>query len=63
MPKVNPSIVPMASPYDPDDQVYVVPPLKPDVTIVHAQRADAGGDAQIWGSSAARRRPRSPPSA
>jgi glutaconate CoA-transferase, subunit A len=26
-----------------------VPPLKPDVTIVHAQRADAGGDTQIWG--------------
>ena len=49
IPNVNPRIVPMASPYDPDDQVYVVPPLKPDVTIVHAQRADAGGDAQIWG--------------
>jgi glutaconate CoA-transferase subunit A len=41
IPNVNPRIVPMASPYDPDDQVYVVPPLKPDVTIVHAQRADA----------------------
>jgi glutaconate CoA-transferase subunit A len=27
----------------------VVPPLKPDVAIVHAQRADASGDAQIWG--------------
>jgi len=49
IPKVNPKIVPMASPYDPDDQVYVVPPLKPDVAIVHAQRADAAGDAQIWG--------------
>jgi glutaconate CoA-transferase subunit A len=49
IPNVNPKIVPMASPYDEDDQVYVVPPLKPDVTIVHAQRADAGGDAQIWG--------------
>ena len=49
IPNVNPRIVPMASPYDPDDQVYVVPPLRPDVTIVHAQRADAGGDAQIWG--------------
>jgi glutaconate CoA-transferase subunit A len=49
IPKVNPKIVPMASPYDPDDEVYVVPPLRPDVTIVHAQRADASGDAQIWG--------------
>jgi len=27
----------------------VVPPLKPDVTIVHAQRADAEGNTQIWG--------------
>jgi glutaconate CoA-transferase subunit A len=49
IPNVNPRIVPMTSPYDERDQVYVVPPLKPDVTIVHAQRADAGGDAQIWG--------------
>jgi glutaconate CoA-transferase subunit A len=49
IPRVNPKIVPMASPYDADDEVYVVPPLKPDVAIVHAQRADAGGDTQIWG--------------
>ncbi|HYY07064.1 MAG TPA: CoA-transferase, partial [Actinomycetota bacterium] len=28
---------------------YVVPPLRPDVTIVHAQRADAEGNTQIWG--------------
>ena len=26
-----------------------MPPLKPDVAIVHAQRADADGDTQIWG--------------
>ena len=49
IPKVNPKIVPMASPYEPDDEVYVVPPLKPDVSIVHAQRASADGDTQIWG--------------
>ncbi|MEO8293344.1 MAG: CoA-transferase [Actinomycetota bacterium] len=49
IPVVNPKIVPMTSPYDDGDQVFVVPPLKPDVTIVHAQRADAGGDTQIWG--------------
>ncbi len=30
-------------------EVYAVPPLKPDVTIVHAQRADREGNAQIWG--------------
>ena len=49
LPKANPRIVPMASPFDPEDVVYAVPPLNPDVTIVHAQRADARGDAQIWG--------------
>ncbi len=49
IPQVNPNIVPMTSPYDPDDEVYVVPPLNPDVAIVHAQRADAAGDTQIWG--------------
>ncbi len=27
----------------------VVPPLHPDVAIVHVQRADAEGNAQIWG--------------
>jgi len=48
MPKVNPRIVPVASPYG-EERVYVVPPLRPDVAIVHAQRADASGDAQIWG--------------
>jgi len=26
-----------------------VPALRPDVTIVHAQRADAAGDTQVWG--------------
>ncbi len=49
IPKVNPKIVPMRSPYGDGTEVYVVPPLRPDVTIVHAQRADAGGNAQIWG--------------
>jgi glutaconate CoA-transferase, subunit A len=49
IPAVNDKIRPMASPYDPDDIVYVVPPLIPDVAIVHAQRADAAGDTQIWG--------------
>lgn len=29
--------------------MFVVPPLHPDVTIIHAQRADAAGNAQIWG--------------
>jgi glutaconate CoA-transferase subunit A len=30
-------------------EVVVVPPLLPDVAIVHVQRADANGNAHIWG--------------
>jgi glutaconate CoA-transferase subunit A len=48
LPVANPLIRPIASPYG-DGTVYAVPPLKPDVTIVHAQRADASGDTQVWG--------------
>jgi glutaconate CoA-transferase subunit A len=48
LPVANPLIRPLRSPYG-DDQVYVVPPIHPDVTIVHAQRADAAGDTQVWG--------------
>ena len=48
MPAVNPQIRPIRSPYG-DETVYAVPPINPDVTIVHAQRADAAGDTQIWG--------------
>ncbi|HET7181056.1 MAG TPA: CoA-transferase, partial [Candidatus Limnocylindrales bacterium] len=46
--KANPLIREIQSPYG-DGLVYAVPPLKPDVSIVHAQRADASGDTQIWG--------------
>ena len=48
LPVANPLIRPIDSPYG-DDRVYAVPPLKPDVAIVHAQRADAAGDTQVWG--------------
>jgi len=48
LPKANPLIRPIESPYG-DGLVYAVPPLQPDVTIVHAQRATAGGDTQVWG--------------
>ncbi|MEA2613962.1 MAG: glutaconate CoA-transferase, subunit, partial [Chloroflexota bacterium] len=49
IPNVNDKIKPMTSPYEDGTEVYVVPPLVPDVAIVHAQRADAAGDTQIWG--------------
>ena len=48
LPKANPLIRPIESPYG-DGIVYAVPPLRPDVTIVHAQRASANGDTQVWG--------------
>ena len=48
LPKANPLIREIESPYG-DGVVYAVPPLRPDVTIVHAQRASAGGDTQVWG--------------
>src|SRR5215467_14039619 len=48
LPVANPLIREIESPYG-DGKVYAVPPLKPDVTIVHAQRADANGNTQIWG--------------
>jgi glutaconate CoA-transferase, subunit A len=48
LPRANPRIVPIQSPYG-DETVYAVPPLHPDVSIVHTQRADTDGNAQIWG--------------
>jgi glutaconate CoA-transferase subunit A len=48
LPKANPLIRPIRSPFG-EETVYAVPPLKPDVTIVHAQRADAQGNTQMWG--------------
>jgi len=48
LPKANPLIREVQSPYG-DGVVYAVPPLKPDVSIVHAQRADAAGNTQVWG--------------
>lgn len=48
MPKVNPLIRTVESPYG-DGSIAVVPPLRPDVTIVHAQRADREGNTQMWG--------------
>src|SRR3954451_20472197 len=48
LPRANPLIRPIRSPYG-DETVYAVPPLRPDVSIVHAQRSTAGGDTQVWG--------------
>ena len=48
LPKANPLIRRIESPYG-DGEVYAVPPLRPDVTVIHAQRADAAGNTQVWG--------------
>lgn len=53
LPGVNSDLRKVTSPYPgPDgepEQIYVVPPVNPDVTIIHAQRADRRGNTQIWG--------------
>jgi len=46
--KANPNIKRIADPYGGKD-VIVVPALHPDVAIVHVQRADENGNAQLWG--------------
>ncbi|MFZ5878915.1 MAG: CoA transferase subunit A [Chloroflexota bacterium] len=46
--KANPLIKRIPDPYGGKD-VIVVPALNPDVAIVHVQRADAQGNAHLWG--------------
>ena len=46
--KVNPQYRTVKDPYS-DREVVTVPALNPDVAIVHVQRADAEGNAHIWG--------------
>jgi glutaconate CoA-transferase subunit A len=46
--KANPNIKRIPDPYGGKD-VIVVPALNPDVAIVHVQRADANGNAHLWG--------------
>lgn len=44
----HPTIRPAPSPFD-GTPTLLVPALKPDVAIVHVQRADAAGRAHVWG--------------
>jgi glutaconate CoA-transferase subunit A len=48
LPAVNPQIRTVVCPYT-GETLATVPALNPDVTIVHAQRADEDGNTQIWG--------------
>jgi glutaconate CoA-transferase subunit A len=46
--QVNPLIRRAVDPYS-GQEVITVPALNPDVAIVHVQRADANGNAHLWG--------------
>jgi glutaconate CoA-transferase subunit A len=48
MPKVNERIRFVESPYG-DGSIAVVPPLNPDVAVIHCQRADREGNTHLWG--------------
>ncbi|HIC88990.1 MAG TPA: CoA transferase subunit A [Anaerolineae bacterium] len=48
LPQANSRIRFVEDPYT-GGRIAVVPPLNPDVTVVHAQRADVQGNTQIWG--------------
>ena len=48
LPRVNPLIKTIACPFT-GEELAAVPALNPDTAIIHAQRADANGNAQIWG--------------
>jgi glutaconate CoA-transferase subunit A len=48
LPEANPRIKTVTCPYT-GEVLATVPALNPDVTIIHAQRADADGNTQIWG--------------
>jgi glutaconate CoA-transferase subunit A len=48
LPIANPRIRTVTCPYT-GELLATVPALNPDVTIIHAQRADAQGNTQVWG--------------
>lgn len=48
LPAYTTDIRTVESPYG-DGEIHVVPPLEPDVTVIHVPRADRNGNAQVWG--------------
>lgn len=48
LPRVNPNIRTVVCPFT-HEHLAAVPPLNPDTAIIHCQRADQSGNAQIWG--------------
>lgn len=50
IPKLNAYIRRIKDPYT-GEEVYTIPPLKGDATIIHAQQADEYGNVQCWGGN------------
>jgi len=48
LPKHTANIASISCPFT-GEQLTAVPALRPDVTIIHAQRADRAGNVQMWG--------------
>ncbi len=48
LPPQNPNMKTIKDPYT-GDEVSIVPPLKPDLAVVHVQRCDSEGNSHIWG--------------
>jgi glutaconate CoA-transferase subunit A len=48
LPAQNPLMKTVKDPYS-GEEVSVVPPLNPDVAVVHVQKADVNGNCHIWG--------------
>jgi glutaconate CoA-transferase, subunit A len=48
LPKHTATIAPITCPFT-GEVVTAVPALRPDITIIHAQRADREGNVQLWG--------------
>ncbi len=44
----NPNFKRVTDPFT-GEEVVVVPPLNPDVAVIHVQRADVSGNAHVWG--------------
>lgn len=49
LPQTNPNLRELASPWN-GEKLIAVRALRPDVAILHGQRADAEGNAHIWGN-------------
>ncbi|HVA90834.1 MAG TPA: CoA-transferase, partial [Chloroflexota bacterium] len=48
LPRVNPRIRTIRCPFT-DEELAAVPAVRPDVAIIHAQRADRKGNVLLWG--------------